>query len=149
MTFRSKFMPTWERTIEIEATPGRVWLVMADVGRWPEWTASIVSVEPPAGGMALGAVANVHALGTPKSAFTVTGWRPGAGFTWETKVRGMRSVAGHEIKELGDGRCRARLTIEVQGLVATVLKPLIRKRIVMNLDMEAEGLKRESEATAP
>jgi uncharacterized protein YndB with AHSA1/START domain len=35
----------FEMTVEIEATPDKVWAILADVERWPEWTASMVHVE--------------------------------------------------------------------------------------------------------
>ena len=39
-----------ERVIDIGASREKVWTVMTDVARWPEWTASVTSVEPLGGG---------------------------------------------------------------------------------------------------
>lgn len=141
-------MPNWERTIEIEASPARVWEVMEDVARWPEWTASMISLDPPADGMGMGAAAKVHARGTPKSTFRVTEWRPGERFTWETNVRGARSIARHIIEPIGEGRSRVTLGVELLGLMATLSKPFLNKRIIENLELESAGLKRESEKVA-
>lgn len=38
-------MRTSETTIDIHASPGRVWAVMSDIERWHEWTASITTVQ--------------------------------------------------------------------------------------------------------
>ena len=141
-------MPDWERTIEIDASPSRVWEVMADVARWPEWTASMISLEPPPGGMALGATAKVHARGTPKSTFTVTEWQPAERFTWESNVRGVRSTARHVIEPVGEARSRVTLGVQLDGLMATLSRPFLNKRITENLVLESEGLKRESERVA-
>ena len=139
-------MPAWERSVEISASPARVWEVMSEVSKWPEWTASIVSVEAPSAAMGLGSQADVQARGAPKARWTVTVWRPGEGFTWVTKVRGARTIAGHEIVPVGDGNSRVTLSIEVPGLMATLLKPVIGKQIVENLELESQGLKKRSEA---
>ena len=139
-------MPRWERSIEINAPTERAWEVISDVARWPEWTASILTVERPDGDFGMGSEAVVHAMGTPKSRFVVTRWEPGRGFDWETKVRGARSVGEHWIEPGEPGKCRVTLSVVVTGAVAALLKPLIGRTIRRNLDMEAEGLKRRSEA---
>lgn len=139
-------MPAWERTVEIDAPPSRVWEVMADVANWPKWTASILSVEAPSGPRGPGSTATVQAKGTPAARWTVTDWRSNEGFTWETKVRGAKTIAGHEIQPLGEGRSRVTLTLEVQGLMARLFKRFIAKQVEENLELESQGLKRECEA---
>jgi len=142
-------MAHWERSITIEATPARVWTVMSDVARWPEWTASIRSVEevtPP--GLGDGGTAVVDAVGAPRSKYTVTRWEPGHGFDWETKVRGVRTIGGHWVEPAGEGRSRVTLAIDVKGLAGTLFRPLLSRTMNRNLGMEAEGLKRRSEEAA-
>lgn len=141
-------MARWERSIEVEATPARVWNVMADVARWPEWTESILSVEEVSPDFGKGGTALVHAKGQSRSKFTVTTWEPGRGFDWETKSRGATAVGGHWIEPAGEGRSRVTLSVEVGGMVATLLKPLLSKGVNGNLEMEAAGLKRRSESPA-
>lgn len=138
-------MPRWEHHIEIEAPPARVWNVLADVGKWPEWTDSILSVEDVSPEFALGGTAVVHARGTPKSKYTVTRWEPGVGFDWETKARGARAIAGHWIAGAGEGHSSVTLAVELPGLMAALFKPFIGRGIKENIRTEAAGLKRRSE----
>ena len=139
-------MARWVRTVEINATPAHVWNVMADVEKWPQWAASILSVEKDGSDLGNGGSAVVHAKGAPRSRWTVTKWEPGHGFDWETKARGAKTVGGHWIDAAGPGKSCVTLTIEVQGALGGLFKPLIGKGIQQNLQMEAEGLKRQSEA---
>ncbi len=141
-------MARWERSIEIEATPAHVWGVIADVSRWPEWTGSILSVEDVSHPFGAGGKALVHALGQPKSVFRVNHWAPGQGFDWETKARGATAVAGHWIEPAGAGRSKVTLSITIPGPLAALLRPVLGRGIERNLAMEADGLKRRSEATA-
>jgi hypothetical protein len=139
-------MAQWERRIEIEAPPVRVWNVLADVASWPAWTESILSVEDVSEGFGQGGTATVHARGTPKSRYTVTAWEPGRGFDWETKARGARAIARHWIEGAGEGRSSVALTVEIPGPLAVLVKPFISRGIVANLETEAAGLKKRGEA---
>lgn len=139
-------MARWERSISINAEPARVWQVMSDVAKWPEWTPSIESVDGATSDMAVGSEAHVKAKGTPKATWRVTEWNPGRNFTWVTSVRGAKTVGEHVIEPAGDTSSRVLLAIEVQGLMAAIFKPLIGKGIERNLTLESEGLKRRSEA---
>ena len=138
-------MARWERAIDIEASPARVWAVMADVARWPEWTPSILSVEEVSPDFGLGGTAMVHARVAPRSKYTVTRWEPGLGFDWETKVRGAKSVGGHWIEPRGEGKSRVMLSLEVKGIAGFLGRPFISKGISESLRQECEGLKARSE----
>lgn len=138
-------MARWERTIEIDAPPARVWAVMADVARWPEWTPSIESVEEASPDFGLGGTAMVKAKVAPLSKYTVTRWEPGRGFDWETKVRGATSVGGHWIEPNGEGKSRVTLSLEVRGIAGFLGRPFISRGIRESLEHECEGLRRASE----
>ena len=140
-------MPRWAHSIEINATPARVWQVLSDVSKWPEWTPSIESVEGTPATMGVGATAVVKARGNPKATWTVTEWNPGQNFTWVTSIRGSKSVGEHIIEPNGEGKSRVTLAIEVKGLMGVIFKPMISKGIVENLEMESNGLKQRSEAS--
>lgn len=139
-------MARWERSIAINADSARVWQVMSDVAKWPEWTPSIELVEGAPANMTVGSEAQVKAKGTPKATWRVTEWNPGRNFTWVTSVRGAKTIGEHVIEPAGDASSRVVLAIEVQGLMAAIFKPFIGKGIERNLTLESEGLKRRSEA---
>lgn len=141
-------MPRWEHSIDINATPDRIWQVMSDIERWPEWTPSVLSVTKLSDGpLARGTTARVHARGTPESTWTVSALIPAKSFTWGTTVRGAATTAGHVIEPADDGS-RVTLSLEVRGLAATLFKPILGRGIRENLRLEAEGLKRRSEEAA-
>lgn len=138
-------MPRWEHSIDIGANPARVWEVMSDIERWPDWTPSVLSVKKLNGGpLAQGTSARVHAKGTPESTWTVSESIPARSFTWGTKVRGAATTAGHVIEPTNAGS-RVTLSIEIGGIAAAIFKPFLGRGIRENLRLEAEGLKRRSE----
>ena len=141
-------MPRWERSIDIQATPEAVWAVLADIEGWPGWTPSIISAERvDAGLLARDSEARVQPRGTPKSLWKVSEVTPNRSFTWGTRVRGAQTTAGHTITPTADGS-RVTLTLEVGGVAAKLLRPIISRPIVANLNDEAEGLKRATESRA-
>jgi len=132
-----------ERTVNINAPPERVWAVMLDVERWPEWTESMQRVERLDGGeFGVGSKAKLRIRRSPSAnVWTVTELTPGKSFTWETTSGGVKGVASHVIEPDGNGS-KVTLTVTLSGLVATILSPIIAGQSRNNVDMEAEGLKR-------
>lgn len=141
-------MPRWEHSIDINATPDRVWEVMSNIDRWPDWTPSVLSVKKlTSGPLAPGTEARVHARGAPESLWTVSEAVPARSFTWGTKVRGAATTAGHVIEPMPSGS-RVTLSVEIGGIAAALLKPVLGRGIRQNLRLESEGLKEQSEASA-
>jgi carbon monoxide dehydrogenase subunit G len=136
-----------ERGISINAPPAVVWSVMADVERWPEWTASIRSVEAFDGAeLAVGRRYRIAARGVPAATWRVERVDDGRGFVWVT-TSGIRIIAGHTI-EPEDGGCNVTLSIRTEGLLAALFGPAITRLSRRNMELEAEGLKRRSEERA-
>jgi len=137
-----------ERTIEISALPERVWTVMMDVERWPEWTESMKSVERLDGGdFGVGSKARLRIRRAPTSVYTVTELTPNRSFSWETKSAGIKGIATHIIEPDGNGS-KVTLSVDLLGMLATLMSPIIRRPSEENVKLEAEGLKRRSEAPA-
>ena len=138
-----------ERTVNINAPPERVWAVMMDVERWPEWTESMKSVERLDGGeFGVGSKAKLKIRRSPNAnVWTVTELTPNRSFTWETNSGGVKGVAIHVIEPDGSGS-KVALTVDLSGIVATLFGPFIAGPSRQNVEMEAEGLKRRAEEGA-
>ena len=135
-----------ERSVDVAAPPDRVWAAMADVGRWPEWTASVTRVErldlAPFG---VGSRARVRQPGFPAAVWTVTALEPGRSFEWRSTVPGLTSVGGHRVDPAGDSASRVTLAVTWSGPLAPVIRLLAGKRSRRYVELEAQGLKRRSE----
>lgn len=131
-------------TIDIDAPADRVWEVLADVERWPEWTSSMRSVLIVKGPMGEGAVARVTQPSLPGLEWTVTEWVPGRSFTWVNRSPGMTSEGVHRIDERPGG-VTVTLSIRQTGVVGEVLGRLFGGRSRRWVRMEAAGLKQRAE----
>lgn len=136
-----------EDAVDIEAPPEAVWAVTVDVERWPEWTPTMKSARRvDQGPFAAGSAALIRQPGLPEARWVVTTFKPGENFTWETRVRGVRIVATHELTGIPTGT-RNLLRVEVFGLLAGFLWPLIRSSLRRALEQENAGLKNRCEAS--
>lgn len=142
--------------VEIHASPERVWEVLSDVERWPEWTETVTRVTRlDAHNLGLGSRVRVEQPKLPPTEYVVTELEPGAGFTWVATGPGVRTTARHRI-EAGAGGAggtgggvRVRLSVQQAGPVGTVMGRLFFKRLTDRyLATEAAGLKARCEATA-
>ncbi len=136
----------YETTIDIQAPVQRVWQVTVDIERWPEWTASMRSVERlDSGPFTVGSRAAIRQPRSPRAVWTVTAMDDGLAFTWESRAPGAHTVATHRLEPLADGGTSVTLTVELSGLVARVLWPLLRGTLQRLVTLEAEGLRRRCE----
>ena len=129
----------------IDAPGERVWAVLVDVERWPEWTASVSRVELLTGAP-LGLSGRVR-IDQPKlrpAVWTVTLWQPGQRFVWESANPGVRVVAEHAIATRAGG-CTVTLAVQFNGLFGSAAGALNRELTTHYLELEANGLKATSE----
>lgn len=132
----------------INASPEVVWATLADVERWPEWTASVKSVELLDGALAVGSRVRIQQPKFPQLVWTVTELEPGASFTWRSRSPGSDAVANHTVIANGDGTATAVLAVTQTGVVGTLVALAVRRLTKRYVALEAAGLKRRSEDRA-
>jgi uncharacterized protein YndB with AHSA1/START domain len=137
---------TLAAAVHIEAPPEKVFAVLCDVERWPEWTPTMISVRRlDSGPFAIGSSAQVRQPKLRPNVWRVTELQDGRNFTWTTHSPGLRMTAGHLIEPKGDGS-RVELTFELSGLIAPVVSRLYGGLIERYITTESQGLKKRSES---
>lgn len=131
--------------VEIQAPPDRVWRVMSDFERWPEWTPTVTSIERlDRGPVAAGSRLRIRQPKLPPALWRLTEFEPGKGFTWVTGSPGIRVTARHWVEASGTGS-RATLSLQFSGLLGPLVARLTRGLNEGYLALEAKGLKGRSE----
>jgi hypothetical protein len=89
----------------------------------------------------------LYAVDLPKAKWVVTGIIPGERFKWESRILGMRMIATHELSTR-ETATQSVLRLEMSGIVARLLWPLMRFSAKRSLERENAGLKAKCEALA-
>ncbi|TNY38163.1 SRPBCC family protein [Thermomonospora catenispora] len=137
----------YEASTVIDAPVERVWEVLIDVERWPEWSESMTRVQrQDAGPLRPGSTAKVSQPRLPTAVWRVTELTPNASFTWESTSPGVTTVAGHELTSTEDGRTGVKLTLEQTGPLVRLVSLFTGRLTRRYLEMEAQGLKARCES---
>jgi uncharacterized membrane protein len=132
-------------TVDIEAPPRRVFEILQDVERWPEWTSTMTSVQRlDRGPFAVGSRARVSQPKLRPAVWQVTELVSGRNFTWITTAPGLRMTAGHLIERQGSGS-RVELSFELSGLISPIASRLYGALIERYVATESLGLKQRCE----
>ncbi len=141
---------TVDYSIRIAAPRAVVWAILTDVERWPEWTASMRSVQyMGADRLTLGGHVRIKQPGMPALVWDVTALVPQESFVWMTTSGGLTTVGFHQLTLGPSGGVTVRLGLEQSGRLAWLVGLLNARRTRRYVQMEADGLKRRSEAAAP
>ncbi len=134
-----------ESVIDIQAPPERVWEILVDVERWPEWTPTVISVQRDgSGGLSVGSRAYVRQPKLRPAWWEVTELEPPGSFTWFSRSPGVRVTAGH-IVEAVNGGSRLTLSLEFSGFLSFLIFPMVRGLSQRYIATEAQKLKERSE----
>lgn len=133
--------------VEIHAPATRVWDVLADVERWPEWAETVTSatrLDP--GPLAIHSRVRLEQVKLPPAEYRVTEISPGRSFTWETTSPGVRTTARHAIEPTPAGGTRVRLSVVHGGPLGKLMGRLFFKKLTDRyLAAEAADLKARCE----
>jgi uncharacterized membrane protein len=136
------------KTVSIDAPPDKVFAVLCDVERWPEWTSTMLSVKRLDGGpFRVGSTAEVRQPKLRPAVWEVTDMEPGRNFNWTARSPGVRMQAEHRVEPDGAG-CRVTLTLQLSGLMAPLAARLYGSLIDEYVTTEGLGLKKRCEAAS-
>jgi hypothetical protein len=127
-------------TADVPASPPLVWSVMADIERWPEWTASVSRVSKLSPGrLQVGSRVRIHQPKLPPALWRVTELQPDAGFTSVSVAPGVKVTARHTLEATAGG-CRVTLSIGFEGWFGRWLARWTHDLNNRYLALEARGL---------
>jgi hypothetical protein len=139
-------MTQFSTSIDIEASPERVWSVIIDVERWPHWTPTVTSlVLLDRAPFAVGSRARIRQPKLPTALWEVTQLDEHAReFTWVNRKPGICATARHVVEARGNGS-RATLSMEFSQILGPLIARLTRSLTTQYMAIEAAGLKARSE----
>jgi carbon monoxide dehydrogenase subunit G len=136
------------RAVERFVTAARaevVWRILADVEHWPDWTPTVLGVEPLGqAGLKVGARYRVTQPKLRPAVYQVTECTPNEAFTWVQRFPGGAMIADHRLAP-GDGGTKVELSFSSSGLVANLVSMMFSKLIREYVATEARSLKRQCE----
>jgi len=137
----------YEVSVDVSASPERVWAVLVDVERWPDWTPSMTRVQRrDHGAFGIGSAVRVKQPRLPATVWRVTAFEPGRSFSWTAGGPGVQTEAGHRLAPGADGSVTVTLTIRQSGPLAGPLWRLLSGLTRRYVSTEARSLKHRCEA---
>jgi uncharacterized membrane protein len=139
-------MAEFRYVVDIQAPPERIWPVLLDVERWPEWTSSVTSAKRlDLGPLTLGSRTEIHQPRLSPAVWCVTSLdEQRRSFAWTTYSLGIKVVAYHEVEEADTGS-RVILDLQYSGLLGAIMSRMLRKLNWDYIEREGNGLKRHCE----
>jgi uncharacterized membrane protein len=133
--------------VNIDAPPEKVFAVLCDVERWPEWTPTMTSVQRlDQGPFAVGSSAQIRQPKLRPTVWKVTELKA-QNFTWVASAPGLRMKAGHAVQRLGFGS-RVELSFEISGFMSPVVSLVYGGLIEKYVATESQKLKERVESAA-
>jgi polyketide cyclase/dehydrase/lipid transport protein len=131
----------YETSTTTPAEPDRLWAVLSDVEKWPEWIEVYEEVRrAETGPLALGARAHVKQRGLAPGDWTVTELEEGSVFVWESGQSGVRLLGRHVVDAEPGGGSRLTLRFEMTGALSGLMGALLGRKVRRYVDLECARL---------
>ena len=143
-------MSDFRYVVDIKVSPQRVWEIMLDVERWPEWTTSVIRVQRlEIGPLTLGSRTRIHQPKLRPTVWCVTSLdEQRRTFAWTARNIGIKVVARHQVEPTKTGS-RATLSIHYSGVLGLLFARLYRDLNWDYLAREGNGLRKRCETPKP
>ena len=133
-------MPIISRTLAVPTAAA--WTAISDVADWAAWLPTVTSVTHVAGTPTSGVGAS-YAVVQPRlrrAVWTVTSWTDGSGFTWESKLPGVRTTGTHTVTPGSDGDTVVELGVTWSGPIAGLVQAAYGRLTQRYVEAEAAAL---------
>jgi Polyketide cyclase / dehydrase and lipid transport len=136
-------MPSYEVSGVSKADPDTVWDAWTDPERWSD--SDHIESARIDGPFREGAVINSKSKGLPASTLTVTRVEPPSLWVDETRSPGVRMSFDHVIEPLENGQTKLTERVVIEGPLAFLVAPLLRKRLLALFDASLAHVSRIAE----
>jgi hypothetical protein len=135
-------MSDFSYAVEIRVSPARVWSVLLDVERWPEWTTSVTRVQRmEVGPLTLGSRTRVWQPRLMPAVWRVNSLDEGRRiFAWTTRTFGATIIGRHQVDAL-KSHSRVSISLDYTGPLSAVIARVYRELLWDYLTREGNGLK--------
>lgn len=136
---------------DINAPLERIWAVLTDVEKMPEWTSSMTRVQRlEEGPLAVGSTVRVKQPRLPTAVWRVEELAPMRSFSWTTTSGGVTTTAGHVlVADRGSPPVTVTFDIQQQGLLAPLAGLFTARLTRRYVQTELAGLEQRSQTLSP
>ena len=136
-------MSDFRYEVEIRVSPARVWAVLLDVERWPEWTTSVTRIQRiEVGPLSLGSRVRIWQPRLRPALWRVTSLDERRRiFAWTTRAFGVKIIGRHQV-ETHRNYSRLCLSIEYSGPLSAIVTRFYGDLTRDYISREGDGLKK-------
>lgn len=134
-----------EGSRETTASTEALWLVLADVSRWPETFAPHLRQAGLDGPLKVGETGWVQTkIPIPKSRFVITAVDERRSWTWQGRILWLTMTFDHALEPTETGS-RVVFDVDLDGVLARIVRPAFRLVYRPNMERALDMLVREAE----